>query len=80
MKEKYISIFGSSKFDKDHPEYKIAYDLSYKLVKSGYSIMNGGGAGIMKASRDGAADAGGIATGVIIDNYKSSLYTKTSSI
>jgi len=80
MKEKYISIFGSSKLDKNDPEYKIAYELSYKLVKHGYSIMNGGGPGIMKASRDGAADAGGNALGIIIDNFKSSFYIKKDII
>ncbi|MBN2544530.1 MAG: LOG family protein [Spirochaetes bacterium] len=76
MKEKYISIFGSSKLDQNETDYKIAYELSFKLIKLGYFVMNGGGSGIMKASRDGAYEAGGYALGVIIDNYKSGFYTK----
>jgi len=69
--EKRVSIFGSYKPDKDNIEYKTAYNISYLLVKKGFTIVNGGGKGIMKASSLGAKDANGKSIGVVLDG----LYT-----
>ena len=69
--EKRVSIFGSYKAGKEDKEYKCAYEAAYKLGKIGYTIVNGGGGGIMEASTLGAADAGGRSIGVVLDG----LYT-----
>src|SRR6185295_18891220 len=62
-----ISIFGSSRLPADSPYYTQAVDLSYKLVKKGFSIVTGAGPSIMEAANKGAQQAGGNSCGLIID-------------
>ena len=69
----YICVYGASK-NEIPQEYKdCAYELGRLIAKSGRGVVNGGGkAGIMRATTDGAMNAGGEAVGVLprfmIDN------------
>jgi uncharacterized protein (TIGR00730 family) len=56
---KNIAFFGYSDYKKKSPEYKQAYTASQKLVKKGYTIVNGGGPGIMDAATQGAESVNG---------------------
>jgi len=58
-----VTIFGSARFEEDNPYYKMAYDTAYELGKAGYSVMSGGGPGIMEAANRGATDAGALSVG-----------------
>lgn len=58
-----VTIFGSARFDENHKYYKMAYDTAFELGKAGYSIMTGGGPGIMEAANRGARDAGALSVG-----------------
>lgn len=49
-----VSIFGSSRTSPDHPHYKLAEEISLKLSNSGFSVISGGGPGIMEAVNKGA--------------------------
>ncbi|MDQ7089381.1 MAG: TIGR00730 family Rossman fold protein [Methylococcales bacterium] len=49
-----ISIFGSARLHSDHPYYIKTYELSTLLAKNGFSIISGGGPGIMEAANKGA--------------------------
>jgi uncharacterized protein (TIGR00730 family) len=62
-----ISIFGSARTAPDHPYYKMADELAYKICKKGYGIISGGGPGIMEAANKGANRAGGKSVGLDID-------------
>ena len=53
-----VTIFGSARFTEDHPYYQMAEEFAYRLGKEGYSIMTGGGPGIMEAGNRGARRAG----------------------
>ena len=53
-----VTVFGSSRFKEDHPNYQLARKLGYALAKAGYVVMTGGGPGIMEAANRGAHDAG----------------------
>lgn len=58
-----ISIFGSARTKEDSIYYKEAVKLSQELSKCGYSIITGGGGGIMEAGNKGAK----ISVGLNID-------------
>ena len=62
-----ISIFGSARLPPHDEYYKKAYQLSKRLVEDGYSIITGGGPGIMEAANKGATDAGGKSVGLNIE-------------
>ncbi len=49
-----VSIFGSARTNEDDYYYAKAYELSQKLSQKGYSIITGGGGGIMEAGNKGA--------------------------
>jgi uncharacterized protein (TIGR00730 family) len=61
-----VTVFGSARFGEDHPYYKLTRDLSGEIAKLGYTIMTGGGPGIMEAANRGAKDVGGRSVGVNI--------------
>lgn len=62
-----ISIFGSARTKEDHPMYKAARKLAADLAKHEFSIITGGGPGIMEASNRGAVDVGGVSVGCNIE-------------
>src|SRR4051812_45732097 len=58
-----ITVFGSARFAEDHPFYRQARELGAELAASGFTVMTGGGPGIMEAANRGAREAGGCSVG-----------------
>jgi uncharacterized protein (TIGR00730 family) len=61
-----VSIFGSARTKPDDPYYLQTVDIASRLVKEGFSIISGGGPGIMGAANKGASEAGGTSIGLNI--------------
>ncbi|NNU27915.1 TIGR00730 family Rossman fold protein [Isoptericola sediminis] len=62
-----VSVFGSARTAPDHPDYALGELVGKLLVASGYSVITGGGPGIMEAANKGAAEAGGTSVGLGIE-------------
>jgi uncharacterized protein (TIGR00730 family) len=62
-----VSVFGSARTPRDHPEYAAARALGAALAQAGYAVMTGGGPGSMEAVNRGASEAGGVSVGLGIE-------------
>ena len=58
-----VTIFGSARFKDGHPYYEQAEQLSGRIAELGFTIMTGGGPGIMEAANKGAKAVGGRSVG-----------------
>ena len=61
-----VSIFGSARTGPATPSYQLAYDIAALLAVARYSILSGGGPGIMRAANAGAQSVGGHSVGINI--------------
>ncbi len=62
-----VTVFGSARFKEDHPYYAMAREVGRELARCGFTVMTGGGPGIMEAANRGAKDAGGRSIGCNIE-------------
>jgi len=58
-----VTVFGSARFAEDHPYYDTARRMGGALARLGFTVMTGGGPGIMEAANRGAKEAGGRSVG-----------------
>jgi uncharacterized protein (TIGR00730 family) len=69
-----VSMFGSARVKEDHPYYRTAKTIARKLSDAGFSVISGGGPGIMQAANNGAYEgrAPAIGLNIVLPNERSS--------
>jgi uncharacterized protein (TIGR00730 family) len=58
-----VTIFGSARTPREHPHYALVREIAAELGRAGFSIITGGGGGLMEAANRGARDAGAVSVG-----------------
>jgi uncharacterized protein (TIGR00730 family) len=62
-----VTVFGSARFGEDHPAYALGREVGGRLTGLGFTVMTGGGPGLMEAANRGAREAGGRSVGCNIE-------------
>lgn len=58
-----VTVFGSARYGEGHRSYEQTRALGGALVRAGFTVMTGGGPGLMEAANRGAREAGGRSVG-----------------
>jgi uncharacterized protein (TIGR00730 family) len=58
-----VSVFGSARTPREHPDYTLVREVAARLGRGGYAIITGGGPGLMEAANRGAREAGATSVG-----------------
>ncbi len=62
-----VTVFGSARFREAHPYYELTREVGSRLAAAGFTVMTGGGPGLMEAANRGAKEAGGYSVGANIE-------------
>jgi uncharacterized protein (TIGR00730 family) len=58
-----ITVFGSARFPETHRYYQLTRELGAKIAEAKFTVMTGGGPGLMEAANRGAKEGGGVSLG-----------------
>ena len=58
-----VTFFGSARYGEDHPYYKTTRSIARRVGRVGFTVMTGGGPGLMEAANRGAKDVGATSVG-----------------
>ena len=62
-----VTVFGSARTPRDHPEYALGEQLGAALARDNFAVITGGGPGAMEAVNKGCQEAGGLSVGLGIE-------------
>jgi uncharacterized protein (TIGR00730 family) len=62
-----VSVFGSARIAEGHRWYELCRETGACLARHGFTVITGGGPGLMEAANRGAAEAGGLSVGLNIE-------------
>ena len=62
-----VTVFGSARYTESHPYYSLGREVGKALTAMGFTVMTGGGPGLMEAANRGAREAGGRSVGCNIE-------------
>ena len=58
-----VTVYGSARFKEGHVYYELARSIGKALAENGFTVMTGGGPGVMEAANRGAKEGGGTSLG-----------------
>lgn len=76
-----VSIFGSARTQPDHPYYRLTEEIARQLSDAGFTVISGGGPGLMEAANKGAFHGRSLSVGLNIQlphEQQSNLYQDVS--
>lgn len=62
-----VTVFGSARIKSDNPYYELARKMGGAIARLGFTVMTGGGPGLMEAANRGAKEIGGRSVGCNIE-------------
>ena len=62
-----VTVFGSARYTASHPYYALGREVGAAVSRLGFTVMTGGGPGLMEAANLGAREAGGRSVGCNIE-------------
>jgi uncharacterized protein (TIGR00730 family) len=62
-----VTVFGSARLGIEDPHYALCRETGARLAQAGFTVMTGGGPGLMEAANRGAKEAGGVSVGCNIE-------------
>ncbi|MBI3463445.1 MAG: TIGR00730 family Rossman fold protein [Planctomycetes bacterium] len=62
-----VTVFGSARIGESCPHYALSREIGARLARAGFTVMTGGGPGLMEAANRGAKDVGGVSVGCNIE-------------
>ena len=62
-----VALFGSARVEEGHPAYEAAREVGRGFAEAGWSVITGGGPGVMEGANRGAQEGGGLSVGFNIE-------------
>ena len=62
-----VTVFGSARIHRDDPHYELTRKMGAAIARLGFTVITGGGPGIMEAANRGAKEVGGRSVGCTIE-------------
>jgi uncharacterized protein (TIGR00730 family) len=62
-----VTVFGSARTPRDHPSYALLREVGAAIGRAGFTVITGGGGGLMEAANRGAQEAGALSVGCNIE-------------
>ncbi len=62
-----VTVFGSARFPPGHRWYELAREMGRRIAEAGFTVLTGGGPGVMEGANRGAREAGGRSIGCNIE-------------
>ena len=73
-----VTVFGSARVKPDDPHYELARKMGSAIARLGFTVMTGGGPGIMEAANRGAKEVVAARSAAILSCHSSKFPTLTS--
>ena len=75
-----VCVFGSARVPEGAPGYRLAREMGRAIGEAGFTVITGGGPGLMEAANHGAQDAGALSVGLNIELPHEQVHSTNNTI